>query len=142
VTISSALAALSAGLDRDEQLARAAAEDHGDTWQARETWWLEGVEHHTVFNAARGELAHVAYAYEENAPHIARQDPKRTFRQVEAIRQALTIVRHQTLLFDSARDRADAERHAFEQGFQAAAGLFIEALAKGYTEDTTETEKP
>ena len=122
MTIHTALAALSAGLDRDEQLARATLDD----WESDIVGGIDVV----------GTLGGDAYG------HVLRQDPARTLRHVEAIQQVLTIVRHQTLLFDSARDRADAERHAFEQGFQAAAGVFIEALAKGYTEDTTETEKP
>jgi len=134
VTISSALAALSAGLDRDEQLARAA-----DDLQCDSGWGMHRTQGTLGFTIS----PHIGHIHEvEAAEHIVRNGPDRVLRHVEAIQQVLTIVRHQTLLFDSARDRADAERHAFEQGFQAAAGLFIEALAKGYTEDTSETETP
>lgn len=82
-----------ARLDEDQAAANGAREDWGAEWQACGTWWLEGVQHYTVSDIARGELGHVAYAYEENVTHIARHDPARVLRQVAMLRAILHLHR-------------------------------------------------
>jgi hypothetical protein len=101
VTINAALAALSAGLDRDEQLARAAASRNaaGDPSE----WWTSGPvcdAAEIVAGGVRRDNGHggtgvfdsvtVARSMAiEDALHIVNVDPHRVLRQVEAHRRIL-----------------------------------------------------
>lgn len=69
---------LRARLADDEAAARSAAQ-HSGTWSIDETWWLEGIEHEVVGN---GE----AYCHPHNVAHLARHDPDRVLREIEAKR--------------------------------------------------------
>jgi hypothetical protein len=85
MTFGDALAALRAGLDRDEQIALAASPNawRPDIWQNQ-----HGREFLVVADVAIGAPA-FAISDESNAKHIARQDPATTLRRAEAIRKVI-----------------------------------------------------
>lgn len=146
MTINAALAALSAGLDRDEHLARAAAEraaewrsdgkgvDGGPFTPADPEWGMEESGTHTIVYDEGWPLA-------SEARHIANFDPKRALLQVEAIR---AVIEDYQRRLPSSDDPAldDPEFRASWMGYRIAGELFLRALAAIYTEDPAETEKP
>jgi hypothetical protein len=143
VTLSSALAALSAGLDRDEQLARAAASRNaaGDPSE----WWTSGPvcdAAEIVAGGVRRDNGHggtgvfdsitVARSMAiEDALHIVNVDPRRVLRQSEKLRDAAALL-------DDALNGSGPE-----PDLRAVCTDLAEILASIYDpEDTTETEKP
>lgn len=72
-----------ARLDEDEQAAQEAG-GRAASWRANGTWHLEGVEHSVVGD---GE----AFCHPHNVTHIARHDPARVLRKVEAGRKLIRL---------------------------------------------------
>jgi hypothetical protein len=147
VTFSSALAALSAGLDRDEQLARAACDSaRADTEGDAGRWFVDeedGRESAGVTSGfpqrvvGRPGGANGVVVYDEGYPHaaqarlIAEFDPARVLRQSEKLRDAAALL-------DDALNGPGPE-----PDLRAVCTDLAEILASIYDpEDTTETEKP
>ena len=74
---------LRARLDDDERTAREAG-SRSVNWSVNGTWHLEGVEHDVV-----GEEE--AFCHPHNVEHIARHDPARVLREVDAKRRILEL---------------------------------------------------
>lgn len=89
--VDATLAALTAGLDEDERIARAAAEldAEGASWRVRK-FRDEGMY---VFGDNQSAPPGGKFGFEEDAQteHIAHFDPKRALCQVEAIREVLEL---------------------------------------------------
>ncbi len=126
MSIDDTLAKLTAGLDRDEELARETS--HPD-WDAN----FEGA----VWDSS-GWVADVAGDINK---HVARQDPAATLRRVEAMRQLIATYRLARRKYETGvelgwylgrTEPMKARTEAFERA--------IEILASIYTEDTPETE--
>ena len=82
---------LSARLDEDEAVAKAAASAAGPRWH-HELYWPDdgGDATAVIFSAAGAPLADTLHREdEEMAAHIARHDPARVLRDVEAKRRLL-----------------------------------------------------
>jgi hypothetical protein len=120
------LSRLRAGLDRDEQLARAAADFPYDDPSDAPWIWMRA-------KVAQG------VAMTSDA-HFARQDPQSTLRRVEAIRKVIADIRDPKTFEDHYSGAIDYD--SFRCGVDAAAEFFTEALASIYPEPTDETEKP
>ncbi|MFI7191448.1 DUF6221 family protein [Nocardia nova] len=124
------LSRLSAGLDRDDQLARAAdktrwlPEDKGITFE------VDDME-----SDYSGRLAADTRA---NMDHIAHHSPARTLRQVEAIRKAVEEYQRRLPPPDDPALELDEVYRASWTGFQVAGELFLSALASIYA-DPAET---
>jgi hypothetical protein len=133
VTPDDILSRLSAGLDRDEQLARAAdktrwlPEDKGITFE------VDDME--SDFN---GRLSADTKA---NMNHIANFDPARTLRQVDAIRKAVEEYQRRLPSSDDPALEVDEVYHASWTGFQIAGELFLSALASIYADPAEERER-
>ena len=145
--IDDVLARLSAGLDRDEQLARAATElprpitkypEKRPPW-APERWVVDrgdlrsmnGVADpiHDLEGGTRSEAV---------ADHMARQDPARTLRQVDAIRNPLEVYRSKAADLETAISDGDQTYAAYSEGYRDACLMFVRALASIYA-DPAET---
>lgn len=134
---------LSAGVAEDEQLARAAGDseaaegDPGEWWTGEPSCGEAGISAGGVRRdngyGGMGTFGSVTVAREmavEDAVYIARFDPNRTLRQVEAFRKVLE--RHAEAERDSVLSDRDA---GFEAGLYAA----LECLASIYTDEVEET---
>ncbi len=145
MSIDTTLARLTAGLDEDDAIARAAGErstewrsdgkgvDGGPFTPADPEWGITESGEHTIVYDEGWPLA-------PEALHIARQDPKATVLRVEAIRKVIDWKRVHDELFAPLGDVTEVDRHYFERGVRAATELFIEILAGIYPEPTDETE--
>ncbi|WP_280365001.1 DUF6221 family protein [Nocardia abscessus] len=139
MSIEDVLSLLSAGLDRDEQLARAAAESSGTDDGA---WYAGETDHHGIgLFASEEEGRRIDYWPTAETEHITEQSPRRVLLQVESIR---AVIEDYQRRLPSSDDPAldDPEFRASWMGYRIAGELFLRALASIYTEDTTETEKP
>lgn len=133
MTIEDALSRLTAGLAEDETIARAAVKTGGTNWD----WDIDQAGapsesiRYGVFDQARHKRVACIYKDEYGSGalsrHIARHDPDRTLRQVEAFRKVLA--RYEEAERDSVLSDRDA---GFEAGMYAA----LEMLAGIYAEDT------
>jgi hypothetical protein len=123
VTSEDSLSRLSAGLDRDEQLA-----------QAPEGWTAQGADMHGMSRVTVDHSVEfvVACTLAWRGEHLARHDPARALRQADAFRRVLE--RHA----EAERDSVLSERDA---GFGAGLYAALECLASIYTDEPAETEK-
>ncbi|MCC3333569.1 DUF6221 family protein [Nocardia abscessus] len=146
MTSDTPLSRLRAGLDRDEQLARAAAERAAE-WRsdgkgvaggpftpADPEWGMEESGTHTIVYDEGWPLASEAH-------HIARQCPQATLDRVEAIREVIADYQRR-LPSDDDPALEDPEFRASWMGYRIAGELFLRALASIYPEPTDETETP
>lgn len=129
------LSRLSAGLDRDAEIARAAAEaaeiENGD-WFAGET------DHHGIGMFESEEAARsIDYFATAETEHITEQSPARTLRQVDAIRKLLADVRDPKTL-DTDHLGGSVDYDSFREGVEAAADLLVERLASIYADPAEE----
>jgi hypothetical protein len=134
-----ALSRLSAGLTRDEQLARAAIKDELPLpigWRDPQVAarWKYSEYDDGVHTAAEVRCLDMNIQGARNAQkrHIAEHDPARVLRQVEAIRQALADSRVPKSF--EAYSSASIDHDSFMEGVEAATELFTSALASIYTE--------
>lgn len=158
MTTDTAVAQLTAGLAEDERCARAAlAGIESAQWVAAgdEVYAVAGsladprrCDEHPAGrpNPCDDQLVATAVDVrdvnaEQRAAHIARFGPRRALRQAVAIREVVELIDRSGELLRDKRLHRDVEGHFFRQGFDAACGLFIEALAKSYTEHS-EQENP
>ncbi|MGW4720487.1 DUF6221 family protein [Nocardia sp. NPDC004260] len=126
------LSRLRAGLAEDERIARAAA-DHDTAGTGDGSWFSANANYYGLTLCESESQADLLdYHQTADTEHITRQSPKATLDRVEAIRKGLDLIERRDELFQGKRFHRDAESHYFEQGFDAACGLFIEALAAGY----------
>ena len=156
MTTDAALAHLTAGLAEDDRCARAALVGiESARWVAAgdEVYAVAGsladprrCDEHAAGCPNHCDDQLVATAVDvrdvnadQRAAHIARFGPRRVLCLTEALREVLDFLQRRDQLFQGMRFHQDVESHFFEQGFDAACALFIEALAKGYTEDAAET---
>jgi hypothetical protein len=129
VTSDDILSRLSAGLDRDEQLARAIDDKQFDSG-----WSI------ISYPGAAGKTIspHIGHVHEvEAAEHIVRQDPARTLRRVEAIRKV--IERYE---FVTSHGPAVDNTRAMDMTTGATAALrdVLEMLASIYSDPAGEGE--
>ena len=137
MSVDDALATLRAGLDRHEQVAKAAAKRSAE-WRVYEgsvrgAPFYEGDPDYGF--PAGGETCIV---YDEGFPllaeaqHIALQDPKHVLDQIKAIREIMT----------KQEEYSSAQYPDFEGGYASALDDVVELLASIYAKNTTDTEKP
>lgn len=143
---SDVLSRLSAALDEDERIARAVAPTPHD-WHVdggvgdTVLWWppdpevAERERRHGV-NVTADRWQGQQFDHEPVASHVARHDPVRVLRQTAAIRQALADVRDPNAFEEYSS--ASIDHTSFMEGVEAAAELFVRALAGIYTEPTDE----
>lgn len=74
------IAFLSARLDEDERATRSVAADYGDTWTVAGEDWVRGSNGADVISEPGAPTA-----------HMARHDPARVLREIEAKRQILAL---------------------------------------------------
>ncbi|MEV6432603.1 DUF6221 family protein [Nocardia sp. NPDC051463] len=133
-----ALSRLTAGLERDAQLAQATGVDKPP---GEHTWvYAEGrISSTNEYGALRAEVH-----YPPNGPHIARHDPARVLRYVEAIRRVIARRQRVIDLFreSAAAGDVDAVEQIVVTAIMAAHNEIIADLASIYTEDAHETEAP
>lgn len=123
MTIETALARLTAGLDRDEAIARAANPD-GSGWDVRD-FEEEGI---AAFPSAPAP-EELGGRVTDQTRHMERQDPKATLDRVEAIRRVLAIKEDRKYGYNGMDELA---------AIDDALTLVVEALAGIYTEPTLE----
>lgn len=129
---SDALSRLRAGIDRDEALARAAAERAAE-WRSDGKGVAGGPFIPADPEWGMAECGEYAIVYDEGYPlkseaiHIAEHDPARVLRQVSALR--VLLVRHE----EAERESVLSEREA---GFEAGMYAALEALAGIYPTET------
>lgn len=142
------LSRLSAGLDRDTQLARAATElpkitprypEKRPPWEPEE-WVPARDDVRTVNGAADPVLEDGGTRSRAVAALIAEFDPARALRQADVIRKVLADA-HDPKTFDTDHLGGSVDYDSFREGVEAATDLFVHALASIYTDEATE-ERP
>lgn len=125
MTIETDLARLTAGLDRDEALARAASPG---PWHANaehdEVWAVDDIEVCTGFALSNNQLRNTV-------DYIVEFDPKRSLRQAEAIRRA--IEESQRYVGRESSETGDVGYEEYVSGHTHACERILSMLAGIYT---------
>ena len=134
------LSRLRAGLDRDEAIARAAAE-HDTAGTGDGTWFAGEADHHGIgLCASEQQAARIDYYPTADTEHITLHDPSRVLRQTEVFRKLLAEY-DSHLVYGPPFEDSELEGNGPDiwEGRDQVFKLVFEALAEIYPEDTTET---
>lgn len=131
------LSRVRAGLARDAELARAAAD--GETAGTGDGTWFAGeADHHGIgLCASEQRAARIGYYPTPDTEHITRFDPSRVLRQVEAF-QELIAEYDSHLVYGPPFEDSELEGNGPDiwEGRDQVFKLVFEALASIYPEDT------